>query len=145
MKSNSIFFLFIFLLQSIFVFSQETPTTPSPSSPIKLKQPVFGVGLKTLNLLSEIQMSPYLTPGNRIIITINPVKHFRIQPEIGYFTSKTFSEALNEDLKRSSIAVGIGLFGVWSKDQMNFYAGLKYVSTKNSIEDEDAQYNPNPP
>lgn len=109
---------------------------------VEVENPVriFGIGVKTFNLFSESSESPYLMPGNKLILTINPHKNFRIQPEIGYARSKYFEKDVNADLISVGLTSGIGMYGMWRKEKTNLYAGFKYVLNMSKDDNREAVY-----
>ncbi len=125
--------------------AQDTTGVPSKSLPKNQKDRVFGIGLKTFNLINDLQEINSVLPGNRIVLTFNVTPNFRVQPEIGYNRIKEYSDVLDEDLASSNKTLGIGIYGMWKKEKTNLYAGLKYVFSNNHIEDIQSNYNPNPP
>lgn len=143
------------LAASAFTKAQETPTVPNQpaqketigTDEQKQKDRIIGIGLKSFNLLNEIFENPYLMPGNKMVITINAHPNFRIQPEVGYFQTKTNDKNLKEDLIDKSFSYGLGMYGMWQKDKTNLYAGLKYIVSKSIDEGVEVTttYNPNPP
>ncbi|MBI4930438.1 MAG: outer membrane beta-barrel protein [Bacteroidetes bacterium] len=141
----------LLLAASAFTKAQEIPTAPTkPADEKKQKDRIIGIGLKSSNLLNDLLQSQYeyvMPAGNRIVVTINAHPNFRIQPEVGYFQTKSYNKYLKEDLVNKSFAYGAGMYGMWQKEKTNLYAGLKYIASKNSDEgvQQTTTYNPNPP
>lgn len=83
---------------------------------------LIGFGLHVeqfkLNDLSDLPSAPV----NKLVITINPTKNFRLEPEFGF---KYGSEDKGK-LKRTSIAFGLGAFGMVQRNKVNIYGGLRY-------------------
>ncbi len=105
----------------------------------------FGIGLKTFNLLSDVNLSSNVVPGNKIIMTLNVIQYLRIQVEYGMFSTKQFSKLVNDDLHMKNNSIGIGIYGMLPKDKTILYGGVKYVSTSETQEDVKYESNPNPP
>lgn len=111
------------------------------------KQRIFGIGFRTSPLnLDELILNNEFIPSNRVIVTINAHPHFRIQPEMGYYREKEYSNLLKEDIiTAKSLAIGAGMYYQWQKDKTNLYAGPKVMSVKNVFTYLASSYNPNPP
>ena len=148
MKTKITIFMLL-LVSSIISKAQETPIvppTPAKSNADKGEgNRIFGLGFKTFNLTSELMQSPNIWPGNKIIVTINPHKNIRLQPEVGYYQAKVHDKTVNDDLIDKAYSMGIGVFGMWQKEKTNLYAGLKYTFTKSIDEGIQSTFNPNPP
>ncbi len=127
------------------IHAQDTTGLTSKSFTKNPRDRVFGIGLKTFNLINDLQEINSVLPGNRIVLTFNVTPNLRVQPEIGYNRIKKYSDVLDEDLASSNKTLGIGIYGMWKKEKTNLYAGLKYVSSNNHIDDIQTNYSPNPP
>jgi hypothetical protein len=59
---------------------------------------------------------------NKIILTINPTRKFRIEPEIGFRSGKE----KKPDLKNSTVSFGLGVFGLAQRNKLIVYGGLRF-------------------
>lgn len=136
MKTKIIIFT-LSLFTSIALKAQEvTPAGTDKNSNDANRK--FGLGVKTFNLTNELIESPIIMPGNKIILTINPHKNIRLQPEAGYVRGKEKNANYKDGLITKAFSAGCGVFGLWQKEKTNLYAGLKYIYSNN--EDEYLSY-----
>lgn len=144
MKTANIF-IAILIFASSALHAQENVSKPNDeTSNVKLK--MLGLGFRTSPFNIEDLYQNYIPiTNNKIIVTINPLKNFRIQPEFGYYRSKEFSTLINDDLIGRTFSVGAGFYGMWQKGNVNFYIGPKFTNVSGEFDSVDSDYNPNPP
>jgi hypothetical protein len=95
---------------------------------------VFGLGLHLEKFNSNnVGMNISYAPANKIVLTITPLKHFRLEPEIGFIITND----KGNDLKDKSMHYGIGAFGMYQRGKTNIYAGLRYIYIKTDDEYND--------
>ena len=90
---------------------------------------VFGIGLhaeqyKITNVIN-FSYNAYTTTA---LFPINITRHFRLEPEIGILWMKDKGQDYNGDDDESTnlgFTSGLGLFGMFQKGKVNFYAGLR--------------------
>src|SRR6185436_2762462 len=95
----------------------------------KIQLRPFGVGLHIEQFRAgEVFNSDFVSPANNIILTANIKNVFRIEPEFGYASYNNDDE--NQSNKASKL--GLGLYGMFQKGNVNIYAGahVEYVSIK---------------
>lgn len=108
---------FIILLAIIcFNFSQLFSQTEVTS----LIKP-FGIGIHIeqfkLNDLTDLR-----APANKIIFSISPSNLFRFEPEFGF----KMGEDKNIDAKYSGFYMGLGALGMFQRNKLNLYGGLRF-------------------
>ena len=65
----------------------------------------------------------YPAPVNRVVITINPQRHFRIEPELGAHFSN--QKVYGSWSKSTGLHLGLGIFRMYQKDKLNVYSGVR--------------------
>ncbi|MBL4754874.1 MAG: hypothetical protein JKY52_14920 [Flavobacteriales bacterium] len=100
---------------------------------------IFGIGLR-VNQLWYNEVFQIRPPSSTITIAITPHKNFRIEPEIGYFSSKSHDEQLKEDLTDKSYHIGLGIYPILQKGNTNLYLGIRLAEIR--FTDEFAKFIP---
>jgi hypothetical protein len=125
MKKNN---LRILVLLSICTIAGASIYAQSSDDALNLR--VFGIGLhaeqyKVSNVISSNYYSAYTTT---ILFPLNLTQHFRLEPEMGVLWMKNKGQDYNGDDEEDTslgFASGLGLFGMFQKGKVNFYAGLR--------------------
>lgn len=121
MKKNSFFLCVLFAASMVITNAQENQN-------VHLRPVGFGLHIEQFKLNDIYQLNE--SPANKLIITINPTQNFRIEPEIGFRTSKD----KETEAKGSAVFLGVGAFGMYQKGNLNIYAGgrieLGFVSSE---------------
>lgn len=86
---------------------------------------VFGVGmhLEQFNIVDIWMVGITTEPVNKIVLTISPIKNFRLEPEIGF---SSFNDRSSVDLTYKILNIGIGGFGMYQLGKTNFYGGFRF-------------------
>ncbi|MCX6223652.1 MAG: outer membrane beta-barrel protein [Bacteroidia bacterium] len=82
----------------------------------------FGIGLHIeqfkLNDITDLANSP----ANKIILSISPSRSFRLEPELGL----RFAKDQNSDNSSNCVYMGLGALGMFQRNNLNLYAGLRF-------------------
>jgi hypothetical protein len=88
-------------------------------------------------------------PTNRLVLDIDPHQYFRIEGQLGIYSSKSeqeitsFNSGTNTlELHTKSTFLGFGIMGMYPKDRGKFTAGLRY--SLDNYSDEDVNSNAQP-
>ncbi|HEY3371572.1 MAG TPA: hypothetical protein VGK10_12020 [Prolixibacteraceae bacterium] len=120
MKISKLIFFSLLLCLHGQVFSQ-TETSTEPTSFIK----TIGVGIH-LEQFKIHDMGGYSDniPSNKIVLTINPSRSFRLEPEFGFNSNKrTTSNVVRKD---NYWNMGLGTFGMTQFNRLNVYFGARF-------------------
>lgn len=105
----------------------------------KTELPIFGLGMHIEQFkLNDITTNINTAPANKVIFTISPTNHFRIESEIGF---NAFNDK-EDDLSDLSIHFGVGGFVMFQKGKTNIYTGLRVEYA--AISHEYIDWSPNP-
>ena len=81
----------------------------------------FGIGLH----IEQFKLSDIgdlnLAPANKLEFIISPTNSFRLEPEVGV----KFGKDKTNNLKNSSVYLGLGAFGMIQRSKLNIYLGLR--------------------
>lgn len=92
------------------------------------KHRYLGIGIRFPGLqVSDLEFRAY--PPARIIVTLDPIKYFRIEAQYGFFsTTKEASDpsANKVDLHGKSSATSLGLMGMYPSGKARFILGFRY-------------------
>jgi hypothetical protein len=113
MKNYSL--IILMAVFSIFMYTD----TRAQSETDNTRMPVFGIGLhveqfKVLELVGD-----YAIFTTKVLLPLNLSQHFRIEPEVGFL----WMNNKDDELKDLGISSGLGIFGMFQRDKVNFYAG----------------------
>jgi hypothetical protein len=109
-----VFVIFLVICMNSSMYGQKNDEDFIPSK--------FGIGIHLeRNKTDYFAMEYYFEPVNKIIITVNPLKYIRLEPEIGL----NFSKLVEYNLKHQTISTGLGIFGMFQRGNTNFYGGLR--------------------
>lgn len=98
---------------------------------------IFGIGLRVYQWWYD-ELAQLLPPSSTITISITPHRNFRIEPEIGYFSTKSYSQTLEENLTDKNFHIGLGIYPMLQKGNTNLYFGIRWAQIK--ITDEYVEY-----
>lgn len=124
MKNSKIIIAFL-----IGMTAMQAANAQDKSEKIQLRP--FGVGLHIEQFRAgEVFNQDLVSPANNIILTANIKNVFRIEPEFGY---ASYSND-DEDIENKASKLGLGLYGMFQKGNLNIYAGLhiEYISVKST-------------
>jgi hypothetical protein len=116
----------IFTLAALCLFTATFVKAQTADEGLKLR--VIGIGLhaeqyKIANMLSY-NYNAYTTT---VLVPVNIGQHFRLEPELGIIWMKEAPRDDDEAEGNSSFGFtsGLGMFGMFQKGRVNFYAGLR--------------------
>lgn len=89
----------------------------------------FGIGMRVATF-TKLEIYGVLAPSTLISLVITPHKNFRVEPEIGYYSSKVYDISLKEDLADKSLHLGLGIYGMINKGATNIYLGFRAATVK---------------
>jgi len=105
--------LFMFLIWNN-VYTQEST---------QQKQVQFGLGVGIADIRDIIQLFSDAGIAPQVFLPINISPKFRIEPGIGYF--QTSSERTNWESSSKTLSLGLGIFPMTLKGDINFYYGAR--------------------
>ena len=91
---------------------------------------IFGLGFDMEQFKATDMNFSMMAPANKIIFSITPIYNFRFEPEVGYYkiTEK------ESDLTSKSLSFGIGALGMYQRNKVNIYGGLRFEYTVSTSE-----------
>jgi hypothetical protein len=103
----------------------------------KLVLPKIGLGIhgeqyRITDALDDNYLFAYTTS---ILMPINLTQHFRIEPEVGLlWLSSSDNDPDTDDDVNLGVTGGLGIFGMWQRDRLNFYAGGRFTLNQGKVE-----------
>lgn len=113
----SITIISVIIFKSPALFGQSSEEIP------KIKVFGFGMHIEQFNTVDLWMVGITTVPVNKIVLTISPIKNFRLEPEIGF---SSFNDG-SIDLTYKIFNIGIGGFGMYQLGKTNFYGGLRFI------------------
>ena len=85
---------------------------------------IFGIGLHAEQYkISDVITSSFNAYNSTVLLPLNLTQHFRVEPEFGVLWMND-----KEDEETSlGISGGFGLFGMFQKEKVNFYVGIRFL------------------
>lgn len=125
MKKNKMLFAVILVSGILLTIPLSGQTEKSD-----LELPVFGIGLHAEQYkISDALSNYYSAYTSTVLFPLNLTQHFRLEPEIGLLW-------MNDDEENETslgISSGLGIFGMFQREKLNFYAGGRIMFDKSKI------------
>lgn len=117
----------IIALTAICIIAGVTSYAQSDNADLNLK--VFGIGLHAEQYkISNVLNFSYNAYTTTVLLPLNIGQHFRLEPEMGVLWMKNKGQDYNGDDEEDTslgFTSGLGLFGMFQRGKVNFYAGLR--------------------
>ncbi len=123
-----------FALITAFIIFLQTGIVNAQDNETQAKKLTIGAGID----IESLYLYDYFTPGANLILDFDLLNSIRIEPEIGFQTQKNYDPSGQLESERRKISYGSGLYGLIHFGNASTYFGLKYVSSKMTVDRESS-------
>ena len=122
------------------VMVMATPSMSQDTDDLQINK--FGIGLHVEQFKMIDLMSYDFVPLNKLILSISPSEKFRIEPSIGFSSSKSEEDddTYNEKDTNSGVFFGIGALGMKQVGSTNIYYGIRFEYGNLTSKNESTNY-----
>jgi hypothetical protein len=124
------------VLAATFLVGALTGTAQEKQEPVQMRKAGFGMKFSLLGL-EDLNLTSSTSGGKTFLLSVNPHKNFRVEPEFAFAKGSGPSGTNVGDLNDKSVHYGGSLFYMFQQGHANFYFGPNYAISKVSYDRAD--------